>query len=187
MSLREYLVTHRHCPKCGDTPARVTEVAYPVPPDLNVVKCYDCNWIGTVHECVATKKEVKMQITADLVIEKYIETRDLIESKKKALDAELADLKATQERREIWLRGKMDELGVTSLKSAKGTCFVDWKDSSTVSDWDAFLTWVRENEEFDFLEHRVSKTAVKQRLEDSLPPPPGVNYTKVKDVKIRRS
>lgn len=128
-----------------------------------------------------------MQITADLVIEKYIETRDLIESKKKALEAELAELKEVQEKRETWLRGKMDELGVTSLKSARGTCFVDWKDSATVSDWEQFLSWVKENEEYDFLEHRVSKTAVKQRLDDSQPPPPGVSYTKIKDVKIRRS
>jgi len=128
-----------------------------------------------------------MKITADLVIAKYVETRDLIAEKKKAFDAEVADLKALQEKREAWLKGKLDEMGVESFKSAHGTCYVAMKDSATVADWENFKEWVIINEEWDFLEHRVSKTAVKQRLDDGQVPPPGVNYTTIKQVQVRRS
>jgi hypothetical protein len=125
-------------------------------------------------------------VTVDLVIEKYVETRDLLAEKKRAYDAECADLKALQDKREAWLKGKMDELGVDSFKSAHGTCFIAWKDSATVSDREAFLEYVITHEAWHFLENRVSKTAVKQLLDDGEVPPPGVNYVKIKDVSVRR-
>ena len=128
-------------------------------------------------------------ITAEAVISAFIKTRDEIEAKEKAVKAEVAELKALQEKRSMWLIGTMDKIGATSLKGAAGTCFIDWKDSATVADSGAFLDWVHDDwdERKTFLENRVSKTAVKQRLEDGETPPPGVNYTKVKDIKIRRS
>jgi len=128
-------------------------------------------------------------VTAEAVISAYIKTRDEIEAKEKAVKAEVAELKAVQEKRAMWLMGTMDKIGATSIKGNAGTCFVDWKDSATVSDAPAFLDWVHSDweENKTFLENRVSKTAVKQRLEDGKTPPPGVSYTKVKDIKIRRS
>jgi hypothetical protein len=128
-------------------------------------------------------------ITADMVIAKYVETRDLIEEKKKALDAELADLKVIQENRANWLKTQMDALGAESIKSVHGTCFIDWKDSATVADGEAYKEWVYSDWENrkHFLENRVSKTAVKQELDDGRQLPPGVNYVKFKDVKIRRA
>lgn len=127
--------------------------------------------------------------TAEVVIAAYIKTRDEIEAKEKAVKAEVAELKAIQEKRAMWLMGTMDKIGATSMKGTSGTAFIDWKDSATVSDAPAFLDWVHSDWEKNktFLENRVSKTAVKQRLEDGQTPPPGVSYTKVKDIKIRRS
>jgi diaminopimelate epimerase len=138
---------------------------------------------------VTNKEEPAMTITVEQVIEKYIVTRDAIEVEKKLFDAKVADLKALQENRERWLMGALDKLGATSIKSPHGTCFIDYKDSATVADAGAFMDWVHEDWEYrkTFLENRVSKTAVKQRLEDGETPPPGVSYAKVKDVKVRRA
>lgn len=138
---------------------------------------------------LVTNKEIAMTITVEQVIEKYIETRDAIEAEKKLFDAKVADLKALQENREKWLMGALDKVGATSMKAPHGTVFIDWKDSAVVADAGTFLAWVYEDwdERNTFLENRVSKTAVKQRLEDGQTPPPGVNYTKVKDVKVRRA
>lgn len=126
-------------------------------------------------------------VTVDLVVAKYVETRDLIAEKKKAYEAEVADLKVLQEKREAWLKGQLDASGVESMRTHHGTCFIDWKDSATVADRETFLEWVRVQEAWDFLENRVSKTAVKQRLDEGLEPPPGVNYVKLKGVKVRRA
>lgn len=128
--------------------------------------------------------------TVDKVVAKYVATRDLITEKTKALEKELADLKDFQKKREAWLLGKMDALGVESMRAKGiGTCFVDWKDSVSVADPDAFLGWVHENWDGrrTFLTNAANKTAVKQRLSENEPLPPGVNYTKIKDVKIRRA
>lgn len=126
------------------------------------------------------------KITADMVIAKYVETRDLIEQKKKAYEFEVAALKDLQKKREGWLKAEMDKLGVDSFKAAHGTCFVAWKDSATVADRQPFFDWVIANEKWEFLENRVSKTAVKSMLEDGETLPPGINYTKIKDVQVRR-
>ena len=127
--------------------------------------------------------------TVDEVVAKYVATRDLIAEKTKALEAELATLKDFQKKREAWLLGKMDASGVESMRTHHGTCFVDWKDSVSVADPDAFMGWV--HEDWDgrrtFLTNAANKTAVKQRLSENELPPPGVSYTKIKDVKIRRA
>ncbi len=128
-------------------------------------------------------------ITADLVIAKFVETRDLITEKRKALSNELADLNDLQEKRGLWLKGELDKLGLISFKSVYGTCFFVEKTSATVADRQEFMDWVQSDWEShkDFLENRVSKTAVKQRLDDGETLPPGVDYTKFRDVQIRRS
>jgi len=190
MSMAEYKVLHQCCPKCGRAPNRLTSVPYPAPPDLNVVECM-CNWIGTVNELKPQKKETTMpqKITVDMVIEKYVATRDLIAEKKKALDAELADLKTLQEKREAWLMSEMNRVGATSLKTPHGTSYIDTQESVSVADGQTFQDWVYEdwNERRTFLTNAVSKTAVKQRLEDGQAPPPGVNFTTFKGIKVRRS
>jgi len=127
--------------------------------------------------------------TVDEVVAKYVATRDLIAEKTKALENELAVLKDYQKKREAWLLGKLDASGVESMRTASGTCFVDWKDSVSVADPVAFMEWVHEDWETRrvFLTNAANKTAVKQRLSEDELPPPGVNYVKVKDVKIRRA
>lgn len=126
------------------------------------------------------------QISIDTVVEAYVLTRDEIAARKKAFEDEIAELNALQERREKFFLGELDRLGVESFKTAHGTCFVTWKDSATVKDRESFFKWVKENDAFEFFESRVSKTAVKQRLDDGNPPPPGVDYTKLKSCQIRR-
>jgi len=148
------------------------------------------------HKCVAKPVQAEPAapvpaeaggIKVDDVVAKYVETRDLIAEKTKKLQDEIADLKILQERREAWLIGKLDANGVESMRTVAGTCFIDWKDSATVADWDSFFDWVLACNAYEFLEQRVSKTAVKQRLDEGETPPPGVNYTKIKGVKVRRS
>jgi len=126
------------------------------------------------------------QISIDAVVEKYVVTRDQIAEIKKRCDTEIQTLQELQDRREAFLKGELDRMGVESFKTAHGTCFVDWKDSATVKDREAFMTWVKENDAFEYLESRVSKTAVKAALDEGQPPPPGVDYVKIKDVKVRR-
>lgn len=127
-------------------------------------------------------------ITVDMVVAKYIETRDEIESRQKALDAELADLRALQQKRTDWIKAKLDELGCDNFKTPHGTAFITYKDSATVADGEVFKDWVYADWEIRkfYLNNAVNKTAVKQAVEEGQTVPPGVNYTRFKDVGIRR-
>lgn len=131
----------------------------------------------------------QVKITADAVIAKYIETRDIIEVKKKAFDAEVADLKELQTNRETWLQGEMNKLGLTSFKSAHGIAFTKEASSVSVADAQTFMEWVHADWESrrGFLTNAANKTAVVQRMDDGESPPPGVNFTTVKVVQIRRA
>ena len=187
MTMAEYKLLHQACPKCNRVPGRMTKTAYPAPPDLNVADCA-CGWIGTVNERVKQKeKPMRQQITAEMVVAKYVETRDIIAAKKKELDAELAALKDLQAKREAWLMTEMNRLGATSIKTQHGTSYIDTVDNVSVADWSTFFGWVQEGQKFDFLTHAVSKSAVKQAIEDGQPPPPGVSYSQFKSIKVRRA
>ena len=133
-----------------------------------------------------------LRVTADQVIAAFVKTRDDIAKLKKEFEEAEAKLKALQERRAQWLLVELDKLGggeKASIKTAHGTAFVEFKESATVADKEAFFGWVEEDfaTRKHFLESSVSKTAVKQRLEDGETPPAGVNWVSIKDVKIRRA
>lgn len=145
--------------------------------------------IGPNDPVRADAKKVVGRVTPEAVIKKYVETRDEISALKKKFDASIAELKEVQEKREKYLQGILSTQRAESIKTSAGTVFVDWKDSATVEDQEAFLSWVA-REWYDrkhFLEKRVSKGAVKQLHEDGEVAPPGVSYKRFKSVKIRRS
>lgn len=134
-------------------------------------------------------RDTPSSINADMAITEYIVLRDAGSALKAAFDDDKAKLGGTMEKWAAWLSREMGKLGVKSLKSDAGICFTDTKASATVADGELFFNWVHEDwdKRRAFLENRVSKTAVKQRLEDGETPPPGVSYTTIKDVKIRRA
>jgi hypothetical protein len=127
-----------------------------------------------------------MSIKVDDVIATYMKLR----SQKESLEAEtkerVAEVKAKMEKLEAWIKEQADLQGVTSFKTKHGTAFLTTTDYATVADWDAMLTFVRENDAYDMLEKRVSKTAVRGYIEQTKTVPPGVNYGTRLDVNIRK-
>lgn len=130
-----------------------------------------------------------MSITIDKVVEAFVETRDTIKAREAELEESLKALKELQAKREDWLLGELNRAGAQNIKTPHGTCYIALKESVTVADWDTALQWVKENDKYEFLEKRISKTAVIELMGDKKenPPPPGVNYTAVRTVNIRRS
>lgn len=169
------------CPECGK---EVTWTKAGKPRKHQCMQKED----SRIDEADNQEQGEKPKVTVDAVIAAYIKTRDEIAAIKKEMEEKIKGLKEVQEKRENWLKGKMDELGLETMsRKGVGTVFIDWKDSATVADKLAFRQWVMEHEEWDFIDWRVSKGAVKQRIEDDGTVPPGVNYTKIKDIKVRRA
>ena len=127
-----------------------------------------------------------MELSTDKVIETYLKLR----AKKEAIESEakekVVEIKANLIKLEAYLKEKMDAEGETSKKTPFGTAFITTTDFAQVGDWDATLNFIKENEAWDMLEKRVSKTAVRGYIDANKAVPDGVNYGTRIDVNVRK-
>ena len=121
------------------------------------------------------------------IVEKYIELRDLKAEKKKAYDDSVKEIEAALERAELFLLKKMNEEGLQSVSTGRGTAYKSTRTSATVADWDSTLGFIRDNELWQMLERRVSKTAVEEFRNINNDLPPGINWREEVTVNVRRS
>jgi hypothetical protein len=56
-----------------------------------------------------------------------------------------------------------------------------------VADMDAFLGFVREHDAWHFLEKRVAKTQVDEYVQAHKDLPPGINYSSMAVINVRRA
>lgn len=126
------------------------------------------------------------QLTVDAVVATYMKLRAKKDAIEAQVKAEVDEVKAQMEKIEAWIKEQADAQGVTSFKTNHGTAFLTTVDYANVADWDAVLKYIRENEAFDMLEKRISKTAVRGYIENTKTVPPGVNYGTKLEVNIRK-
>jgi hypothetical protein len=127
------------------------------------------------------------QVNVTDLVGKYIKLRDL----KAKLDAEHKErtgpITAAMDKAEAALLAVFDQMGMDSAKCEAGTAYKTTKTSATVADMDAFLAFVKENEAWQFLERRVAKTQVDEYVAANQDLPPGINYSSVVSINVRRA
>lgn len=126
------------------------------------------------------------QPTVDEVVKGYIKLRDKKNELKKEQAEELKPLSEKMQLLENWLLRDLQTRKVESQKTAEGTAYITTLAAATVKDRDAFFDFVKENNMWDLLENRVSKSVVRDYLEDTGEVVPGVNYQETVAVRIRR-
>jgi hypothetical protein len=131
--------------------------------------------------------EAGMSFTVEQVVETYLKLRRKKEAVENETKDRVADIKAKMTKLESWLMQKADEDGVTSFKTTAGTAFVTTTDFANVADWDAVLTFIKENDAFDMLEKRVSKTAVRAHMDETGDVPPGITYGSKIGINVRKA
>lgn len=122
----------------------------------------------------------------DQVIAAYVKMREKKSRMEAEVKAEVAKINEKLMRLEGWIREKADEQGVTSFKTNHGTAFMTTVDFASVADWDAVLNFIKENDAYDMLERRVSKTAVRGYIEANKSIPAGINYGTKLEVNVRK-
>ena len=123
----------------------------------------------------------------EAIIAKYIDLRDAIDAAKAAYNAKVAGLKQAQEGIEAYLMGLANQTGQTSFGCAGvGTAFITTENSCTVANKEAFMSFVREQDAWPLLDVKANKTNTKQYLDAHNELPPGVNWTSMKVIQIRR-
>jgi hypothetical protein len=127
------------------------------------------------------------QVTIEAVIAAYRKTRD---EDIPALESKINELKKTQGAREEWLDQQLTLQGVDSFK-VKGVGMVGYttQTSATVADRQSFFNWIKEDpaNRLDFLQARASKDQVVTMLDEQKALPPGINYTTIKKVVVRKA
>ena len=123
----------------------------------------------------------------DGLVERYLALRDKKTEYKAQYDAKVKAIDLAMTKVENYLLKLMQELGVESIRTAVGTPYISRSSAASVSDWDAFLGFVRQNESWEMLERRANKTVVQQWREEHNDLPPGLNWREERVVKIKRS
>jgi phage host-nuclease inhibitor protein Gam len=118
----------------------------------------------------------------------YIQLRDKKAQMKSDFDASVAPINDKMEKLEAKLLDVFNKTGMDSVKTEHGTAYTAVRTTASVADRDAFMEFVKANEEWSLLEVRAAKTAIEQfRDNNDNELPPGVNIRSERVVNIRRS
>lgn len=127
-----------------------------------------------------------MSINVEQVISAYIKLRHQKEAVEQEAKQKVQSIKDRMTKLESWLMEQANTQNVTSFKTNSGTAFVTTTDFANVADWDAVLGYIKDNNAFDMLERRVSKTAVRGYIETTGVVPSGVNYGTKIEINVRK-
>ena len=125
-------------------------------------------------------------VNVESIIAKYIELRDAEDKAKADYNAIVAPLKAAREGLEAYLMKLANDTGQTSFGCGAGTAFITTETHCGVADWNAVLEFVQAEGLWNMLTKSVSKTVVKEYLDAHEQLPPGINWTAMKAIQIRR-
>jgi phage host-nuclease inhibitor protein Gam len=118
----------------------------------------------------------------------YIQLRDKKAQMKSDFDASVAPITEKMDKLEAKLLDVFNKTGMDSVKTEHGTAYTAVRTTASVADREAFMDFVKANEEWSLLEVRASKTAIEQfRDSNDNELPPGVNIRSERVVNIRRS
>lgn len=122
----------------------------------------------------------------DEVVKNYIALRDRKAAIKAEYDAKAAKIDDVLDKVEAKILEYFEQSGLESIRTDTGTAYKSTRNSATVGDWDSVLAHVLETENYQLLEHRVSKKAVEEYRMANEDLPPGVNWRSEVTVNVRR-
>lgn len=126
--------------------------------------------------------------TPDALIKQYVALRDKVKAEEDFLSEKLKPYKQAMQAIEGFLAITLREAGAESIKTEFGTVYTTRIMSAKVADREAFLTYVLEYGETDFLTSAVSKEAVKAYMEKNDGQfPPGIEVGYMQNVNVRRA
>ena len=125
-------------------------------------------------------------VSIDDAINVYVATRDALAEERKSYNTYEAKAKNYMDRIEMFIKDKADEIGVDSFKTKSGTAYRTVKTSYRVGQWDLYLAWMKETGNFQCLEKRAAKNAVKEIHDETGEIPPGLEYVAEVAFDVRR-
>lgn len=130
-----------------------------------------------------------MTLTVDTVVSKYIALRDKRSAMKKVFAAEDDKYKLAMDKCESWLLTQCNAMGVDNFSiKGVGTAIKGKSMQVSCKDWKAFHQFVKENDQLDMFERRISRDVLKSYMKDHDDAiPPGLDLIFEQTITVRRA
>lgn len=119
-------------------------------------------------------------------VDEYIRTRDEIRDIESRHKDELRPYKQKLEELGAVLLEQLQAVGGDGVRTKSGTVYVTEKKSASLADPALFMDYVVQNSAWDLLDRKANVTAVTDYIAEHNAAPPGVNYSAVLTVGVRR-
>ena len=125
---------------------------------------------------------------ANTLVKVYIKIRDAKETRKKQMEAEIADLDQQLDAVEQELLEICKTTGQDGGKTQHGSFTRSVKTRYWTSDWDSMYKFIREHDAPDLLERRIAQSNFAQFIQENPDKmPAGVNIESKYSITVRRS
>jgi len=119
-------------------------------------------------------------------VDEYIRTRDEIRDIESQHKDELRPYKQKLEELGAVLLEQLQAVGGDGVRTKSGTVYVTEKRSASLADPSLFMDYVIQNSAWDLLDRKANVTAVTDYIAEHNAAPPGVNFSAVLTVGVRR-
>lgn len=129
-----------------------------------------------------------MAVSAGDAIAAYLKLRDKKAELADKHKDEMAPYNEKMTKLENFMLDVLNKASVDSMAfKGVGTMFKKEHTSVTAEEWDATLTWIKENNAWEFLERRVSKTVAQEYAAAHGAYPPGLKVVTSIGVQVRKT
>jgi hypothetical protein len=126
-------------------------------------------------------------MNVEAVVERYVALRDRKAELVKAHKEQLQTIEDAMDKIENALLRLLNEQGVESMRTNAGTAYVTKKTNVSIADRDSFRRFLGEQDDpFVYLDLKASKTAVEEFRKAHEDLPPGLNWSEMRAVNVRR-
>lgn len=116
----------------------------------------------------------------------YVHLRDRIKEVEARNKEQLAPAKSMLDEMEIKLQTLLQAQGMNSVKTESGTVYLSEKANASIGDSAVFRQFIIDNKLYDMADWKANALEVREYIEAQKSTPPGVNYTTVLTVGVRR-
>jgi hypothetical protein len=127
----------------------------------------------------------QLQTTVDKRVGQYIQVRNALKKIDEEYEAKRKPLVELQNMLSGWMQSFLEKSGSESVRTAHGTCYQSTRYTASLADADAFMKFIKENNEFDLLDRKANATACRGYAEKHKSLPPGVNLSAIRTVGVR--
>lgn len=120
-------------------------------------------------------------------VDQYVRLRDLIKEKDDAHKAMMKPYRETLEKLNNLMLAELNNIGGDSIKTGAGTVYKTERKSASLEDGEAFMDYVVQNGAWELIDRKANVTAVEDYTKIHGTLPPGVKFTVMQTVGVRRS